>query len=47
MTRNIIGSFLALVGAAAAVWSPFRGWYDGRHGRDYRVQDLFNGITDT
>lgn len=47
MTRNIIGSILALVGAAAAVWSPFRAWYDGRHGRDYRVQDLFNGITET
>lgn len=47
MTRNIIGSILALVGAAAAVWSPFRDWYDGRHGRDYRVQDLFNGITET
>jgi hypothetical protein len=47
MTRNIIGSVLALIGAAAAVWSPFRVWYDGRHGRDYRVQDLFNGITET
>jgi hypothetical protein len=47
MTRNTIGSILALIGAAAAVWSPFRDWYDGRHGRDYRVQDLFNGITET
>ncbi|MFP1626439.1 hypothetical protein ACLB9X_14970 [Streptomyces sp. 5K101] len=47
MIRNFIGSILALVGATAAVWSPFRDWYDGRHGRDYRVQDLFTGITGT
>ena len=45
MIRNVIGSILALVGATAAVWSPFHDWYDGRLGRDYRVQDLFNGIT--
>lgn len=45
MIRNVIGSILALIGATAAVWSPFRDWYDGRHGRDYRVQDLFGGIT--
>lgn len=45
MVRNVIGSVLALAGAAAAVWSPFRDWYDGRPGQDYRVQDLFNGIT--
>ncbi|MEV0278453.1 hypothetical protein AB0I22_19005 [Streptomyces sp. NPDC050610] len=47
MVRNALGSVLALIGAAAAVWSPFRAWYDGRHGRDYRVQDLFDGITGT
>lgn len=47
MVRNIIGSVLAVIGAAAAVASPFRAWYDGRHGRDYRVEDLFNGITGT
>ncbi|MFI1938570.1 hypothetical protein ACH44C_15535 [Streptomyces purpureus] len=46
MVRNVIGAVLAVVGAAAAVWSPFREWYDGRHGRDYRVGDLFAGITD-
>lgn len=46
MIRNVIGSILALIGATAAVWSPFRDWYDGRHGRDYRIQDLFNGISD-
>ncbi|MFD0429493.1 hypothetical protein ACFQ60_22790 [Streptomyces zhihengii] len=45
MVRNVIGSVLALTGATAAVWSPFRDWYDGRPGRDYRVQDLFDGIT--
>ncbi|TXS55638.1 DUF4199 domain-containing protein [Streptomyces sp. t39] len=45
MVRNVIGSVLALAGATAAVWSPFRAWYDGRPGRYYRVQDLFGGIT--
>ncbi|MFE3252308.1 hypothetical protein [Streptomyces sp. NPDC059209] len=47
MVRNIIGSALAVIGAAAAVASPFQAWYNGRHGRDYRVEDLFNGITGT
>ncbi|MFC8075255.1 hypothetical protein ACFUN8_06915 [Streptomyces sp. NPDC057307] len=47
MVRNIIGSVLAVIGAAGAVASPFQSWYDGRHGRDYRVEDLFNGITGT
>ncbi|MFJ3586243.1 hypothetical protein ACIPPS_28995 [Streptomyces sp. NPDC090127] len=46
MVRNVIGSVLALAGATAAVWSPFRAWYDGRHGSDYRIGDLFGGITD-
>ncbi|MDI3424215.1 hypothetical protein [Streptomyces luteolus] len=41
--RNVIGSILALAGATAAVWSPFRIWYDGRHGRDYRIGELFTG----
>ncbi|MEV0602811.1 hypothetical protein AB0I82_26440 [Streptomyces sp. NPDC050315] len=45
MVRNVIGSLIALIGAAAAVWSPFRPWYDGRHGEDIRIADLFNGIT--
>ncbi|MFH8403421.1 hypothetical protein ACH4FX_01425 [Streptomyces sp. NPDC018019] len=44
MVRNVLGSVLALIGAAAAVWSPFRAWYDGRHGRDIRIEDLFQGI---
>ncbi|MFJ4779232.1 hypothetical protein [Streptomyces sp. NPDC088762] len=43
MIRNVLGSLLGLIGATAAVWSPFRAWYDGRHGRDYRLQDLFTG----
>ncbi|PVE10336.1 hypothetical protein, partial [Streptomyces scopuliridis] len=45
MVRNILGSLLALIGAAAAVLSPFRPWYDGREGSDYPVTDLFNGIS--
>ncbi|MGW7414430.1 hypothetical protein [Streptomyces sp. NPDC054863] len=46
MVRNLLGSAIALAGATAAVWSPFRAWYDGREGRDYRIGDLFDGITD-
>ncbi|MFJ3768121.1 hypothetical protein ACIPQJ_17260 [Streptomyces sp. NPDC090082] len=46
MIRNVVGSVLALAGATAAVWSPFRAWYDGRHGRDYAIGELFTGITD-
>ncbi|HEV7627168.1 MAG TPA: hypothetical protein VGO89_11780 [Streptomyces sp.] len=48
MVRNFFGILLALVGAAAAVFSPFRDWYGGRLGRFYRVEDLFSstGITD-
>ncbi|MEW1635231.1 hypothetical protein AB0469_14240 [Streptomyces sp. NPDC093801] len=45
MIRNAIGSLLGLAGAAAAVWSPFRAWYDGRPGRHYRVGELFSGVT--
>ncbi|MGY1436318.1 hypothetical protein [Streptomyces reniochalinae] len=47
MIRNAIGSLLALIGAAAAVYSPFRPWYDGRLGRDFRLDALFQsaGIT--
>ncbi|MGH3312080.1 MAG: hypothetical protein ACRDP3_16075, partial [Streptomyces sp.] len=48
MVRNLLGSLLALAGAAAAAWSPFRVWYDGRLGRDFRLQDLFTatGVSD-
>ncbi|WP_175409269.1 hypothetical protein [Streptomyces sp. TRM64462] len=45
MIRNVVGAVLALVGAAAAVWSPFLVWYDGRRGRHYQIEDLFSGIT--
>ncbi|MFF0285471.1 hypothetical protein [Streptomyces sp. NPDC005262] len=45
MIRNVLGSIVALAGAAAVVLSPFRDWYDGRLGRHYRVTDLFNGIS--
>ncbi|MFE8913297.1 hypothetical protein [Streptomyces globisporus] len=45
MIRNVLGSLVALAGAASAVLSPFRDWYGGRAGRDYRVGDLFEGIT--
>lgn len=45
MIRNVLGSIVALLGAAAAVLSPFRDWYDGRLGRHYRIDDLFTGVT--
>ncbi|MEU8503732.1 hypothetical protein AB0C40_03175 [Streptomyces brevispora] len=45
MIRNVLGSIVALAGAAAAVLSPFRAWYDGRLGRHYRIGDLFTGVT--
>lgn len=45
MIRNILGSVIALVGATAAVLSPFRTWYGGRLGWKIRVGDLFTGIT--
>lgn len=49
MVRNLFGVLLALVGAAAAVWSPFRTWYGGRLGRGYRLDELLSpsGITGT
>ncbi|MFK4065951.1 hypothetical protein [Streptomyces sp. NPDC029674] len=48
MVRNVLGSIFALAGATAAVWSPFRAWYDGRHGRHFRIDELFSGggVTD-
>ncbi|MFI6863947.1 hypothetical protein ACIBKZ_29305 [Streptomyces sp. NPDC050421] len=45
MIRNVLGSIVALLGAAAAVLSPFRDWYDGRLGRYYGIDDLFTGVT--
>jgi hypothetical protein len=43
MVRNVLGQVLALVGAAAAVWSPFQAWYNGRDGQYYRLEDLLTG----
>ncbi|MFJ7156262.1 hypothetical protein ACIQUQ_15105 [Streptomyces sp. NPDC101118] len=43
MIRNLLGGLMGLIGATAAVWSPFRAWYDGRHGSDYRIEELFSG----
>ncbi|MER7725639.1 hypothetical protein [Streptomyces sp. NPDC096323] len=45
MIRSVLGPVLALLGAAAAVLSPFRDWYDGRLGRHYGIDDLVTGIT--
>ncbi|MFJ4969934.1 hypothetical protein [Streptomyces sp. NPDC088755] len=47
--RNTIGLVLAVVGAAAALWAPFRSWYSGRLGREFRVWELFTGagVTDS
>ncbi|MGW1840596.1 hypothetical protein [Streptomyces sp. NPDC002067] len=45
VVRNVFGSLIALIGATAAVWSPFRPWYDGRPARDVRIEDLFGGLT--
>jgi hypothetical protein len=44
MIRTVFGSLLALIGAAIAVWSPFRSRYGGRHGSRFRVDDLFTGV---
>jgi len=44
--RNMIGSILALLGAAATLVSPWQGWYDGRHGSTYKFWEVFgNGVT--
>ncbi|MFR9673604.1 hypothetical protein [Streptomyces sp. TR02-1] len=47
MIRNATGALIALVGAAAAVWSTFLPWYGGRDGKDYALSALFSadGIT--
>lgn len=41
--RNTVGLILAVSGAAAALWAPFRSWYNGRLGHDFRVWELFTG----
>ncbi|MFD7920676.1 hypothetical protein ACFV3R_15805 [Streptomyces sp. NPDC059740] len=47
MVRNLLGSLIALAGAVAALWSPFRPWYNGRLGSSVRIEDVVNGITRT
>jgi hypothetical protein len=48
ITRNLIGSLLALIAAAAAVYSTFVPWFGARNGNDFRLEDLlWNGITQT
>lgn len=44
-TRRMLGLFLVVVAAVAAVWSGFMDWYAGRRGTDIRIQDLFNGLS--
>jgi hypothetical protein len=44
--RNIIGSVLALIGAAATLVSPWQSWYNNRHGSTYKFYEVFGtGIT--
>ncbi|MFF3392265.1 hypothetical protein ACFYW1_15230 [Streptomyces sp. NPDC002669] len=43
MIRNVLGAVLALAGAAAAVLSPFRDWYDGRPGPGWGVAQAAAG----
>jgi hypothetical protein len=46
ITRNLIGSLLALIAAAAAVYGTFVPWFGARNGNDFRLTDLlWNGIT--
>ena len=42
VSRRLVGTTLALLAAAAAVWSVFLSWYSGRKGSNIRVQDLFS-----
>ncbi|WP_407565537.1 hypothetical protein [Streptomyces sp. 184] len=44
--RYIIGAILVLLGAVGVVWSAWRPWYNGRDGRQYALDDVFDGITD-
>jgi hypothetical protein len=47
-TRNLIGSLLALIAAAAAVYGTFVPWLNARNGNDFQLTDLlWNGITTT
>jgi hypothetical protein len=44
--RNALGSLFALIGAAAALVSPWQPWYNARHGSAYKFYEVFgSGIT--
>jgi hypothetical protein len=44
--RNVIGSVLAVLGAAATLVSPWQSWYAGRHGSTYKFWEVFGtGVT--
>ncbi|MEY9927076.1 hypothetical protein ABH926_001701 [Catenulispora sp. GP43] len=44
--RNVLGSLIALIGAAATLVSPWKPWYNNRHGSDYKFYEVFgSGIT--
>ena len=44
--RNILGGLLALIGAAATLFSPWRAWYNDRHGSTYKFWEVFgSGVT--
>ena len=44
--RYVIGAVLAVLGAAATLFSPWQNWYAGRHGSTYKFWEIFgSGIT--
>ena len=44
--RNVIGSVLAVIGAALTLISPWQSWYNNRHGSSYKFYEVFGtGIT--
>jgi len=46
--RNIVGSILAALGVAATLVSPWRAWYNGRHGSTFKFWEVFgSGVTDS
>ncbi|ACU69035.1 hypothetical protein Caci_0080 [Catenulispora acidiphila DSM 44928] len=44
--RNLLGSLLAIIGAAATLVSPWQAWYNNRHGSSYKFYEVFgSGVT--
>ncbi|MBS2531336.1 hypothetical protein KGQ20_00980 [Catenulispora sp. NF23] len=44
--RNVLGGLLALIGAAATLFSPWKAWYNNRHGSTYKFWEVFgSGIS--